>query len=279
MNQGATSHREYWRTSPRRHGLTIDNETVANLVDESMAIRSELPAHLVAGTGFDMDLGSESFLPRAYEAGDIASLRYDTAALPAEEQLTADLLRFLRIYEAAVAARSRLTAANPQRFRIPVQQVREESENGDGVFRPKDFSDYLAQIAAHTQVRTRRHEAVVASFGAHARALGWRVRSDVHPRDLTLTGDSGQHVLCEVKMVRLSAQNAVREAIGQLFTYRYFLYPAAPPALLAVFSESIGDAFVDLLEQLGVASVWSEGGGSWRGSSLATSLGVALPLG
>lgn len=276
MNQGATAHRKYWQEHARPHRLTIDNETIADLVDESMAVRRALPAGLIAGTRFDLDLGSPAFLPRAYEAGDIASITYDTANLPNEQVLLSDLHRFLAIYDAAVAARAGLTAADPGRFVTPAYVAPSpEADPGAGVFLPKDASDYRAQISAQTQVRSRRHEAVVASFGTHARAKGWAPRTDVHPRDLTLTRAQNEHVLCEVKVVKGNAQGAVREALGQLFTYRYFLYEAtSQPLLMAVFSDPIGDAFVQLLDDLNIACVWSEGENQWRGSLKSAQLGL-----
>ena len=67
---------------------------------------------------------------------------------------------------------------------------------------------------------------------------------------------------------------SVRAAIGQLLTYRYFLYePENAPHLLACFSESVGEAFVRLLEELGIASVWPDGP-KWVGSRLAQDLGL-----
>jgi hypothetical protein len=89
----------------------------------------------------------------------------------------------------------------------------------------------------------------------------------VHPRDLVLTGPGGE-ILVEAKTVRANAELAVREAIGQLFSYRHFWYrhkQQQDPRLLALFSEPIGDAFVALLGDLEISAVWFERG-SWRGS-------------
>jgi hypothetical protein len=51
----------------------------------------------------------------------------------------------------------------------------------------------------------------------------------------------------------------VREAIGQLFAYRHFCYRELgrpDPALVALFSEPIGDAFVELLASLNIEAIW-----------------------
>lgn len=274
MNQGATAHREHAQRS-RPPGMTIDQAAVAELTAESAAIREELPKSLLAGTSSAIDLGASGFLPIAYEAGTIASTAYDVSALPPEGVLRADLGRFLQIYDAAVEARQRLTAADPARFYTPAMANPPKPGSEAELFRPKDASEYVAQIVAHTQVRSRRHEAVVKAFGHHALSMGWKPATNVHPRDLVLRR-TGDELLCEVKVVKANAEIAVREAIGQLFTYRHLLYTASqPPAgLLAVFSDPVGEAFVDLLEQLGLASVWSEGGDSWQGSTSAVAWGL-----
>ncbi len=74
--------------------------------------------------------------------------------------------------------------------------------------------------------------------------------------------------LVEAKVLyRGNASNAVREAVGQLFSYAHFLYSATPP-LMALFSEPVGQAFIDFLESLGIAVVWKDSG-AWQGSPTA----------
>ncbi len=73
-----------------------------------------------------------------------------------------------------------------------------------------------------------------------------------------------------------NASEAVRAAVGQLFDYRHFFYvvPGLPlPSLLALFSESVGGAYVEFLESLSIASVWRSVG-SWAGSSSAVAAGL-----
>ena len=70
---------------------------------------------------------------------------------------------------------------------------------------------------------------------------------------------------------------AVRAAVGQLLDYRHFFYvvPGLPlPSLLALFSESIGGAYIKFLESLSIASVWRSGD-SWAGSSGAVAASLA----
>jgi hypothetical protein len=68
----------------------------------------------------------------------------------------------------------------------------------------------------------------------------------------------------------------VREAIGQLFEYRRFLYAGTSidPTLVGLFSEPIGDAYVGLLQELGIEAVWRDAG-LWKGTPRALSGGLA----
>lgn len=277
MNQGATAHRQHAASTVRPKGVTIDAASIAELQAESAAIRGELAGSLIVGLVETINLGSAGFLPRAYEAGSIVAREYNLASLPSEEELRGDLDRFLLLYQASVSARAGLTAVDPATFyapTLPAGRTSGVSSDDDELFKPKSSSDYVAAIAAHIQVRTRKHEAVVKAYGEHAKGLGWTPNTKVHPRDLVLRRSSVD-ILCEVKVVKANAQFAVREALGQLFTYRHFLYAEGSPVkLVAVFSDEVGQAFVDLLEQLGVGSVWSLGGTTWAGSATATQLGL-----
>lgn len=85
---------------------------------------------------------------------------------------------------------------------------------------------------------------------------GWTPATNVHHRDLVLR-KPGHEVLVEAKTVGNNAELAVRAAIGQLFTYQYFVYEqqgCETPMLLALFSAPVGDAFVDLLTQLAITA-------------------------
>jgi hypothetical protein len=76
---------------------------------------------------------------------------------------------------------------------------------------------------------------------------------------------------------RGNAAHAVCEAIGQLLEYRQFEYVdrgKSAPELVGLFSEAIGDAYVALLVELGIHSVWREGA-KWTGSAGAIAAGLA----
>ena len=191
--------------------------------------------------------------------------------LPDDGSLRGDLDRFLAVYRDVIAARDRVLIEDPGTLHIPTrpQPSRPEPDTDakPSVFRPKDASDYVANVPQRQQRRTRKHEDLVRRFGEHARAQRWKPATNVHPRDLVLKKTSLE-VMVEAKTVGNNAEFAVRDAIGQLLAYRQFVYrsrDASDPVLLALFSEPVGTAFVELLTSLGIAAAWFDAG-SWKGS-------------
>lgn len=140
-------------------------------------------------------------------------------------------------------------------------------------FKPKNSSDYVTTVTGHVQTKSRRHEGLLADYGRAVAKAGFTPATNVHPRDLTLVKD-GLHWLVEVKVVyNGNATDAVRAVVGQLLQYQHFLYGDEKPLLTGVFTEPIGEAYVELLEQLGIRSIW-RAGGRWFGSVTARSEGL-----
>lgn len=156
----------------------------------------------------------------------------------------------------------------------PVErEVTGESFRAWDDFKPKDEGDYVAEVKRRTIVKSRTHEAVLNRYAAWARNEGFATSSP-HPVDLTLRRGTRLWLVEAKVLYRGNATNAVRGAIGQLLAYRHFLYSGDDPALVALFSESIGDAYVGLLDSLGIRAVWPCGAG-WCGSAAAVADGVA----
>lgn len=228
----------------------------------------------VPGTQTDIDLGSARFLPAAYEAGSIIAKAYTLSELPEISSLADDLRDFAAVYTRCVSLKDQL-AAN-RRVRTSSRSERQQTVSPTPVpeFRPKDGSDYLANVKAATQRRTRKHEALIREFGDAVRSTGRAVATNVHPRDLVVHDRSGDEWLIEAKTVGLNAEPAVRDAIGQLFAYRHFYYRDAgkpDPALLALFNAPVGPAFETLLASLGIEIICRDGA-VWRGSATALTL-------
>lgn len=138
-------------------------------------------------------------------------------------------------------------------------------------FKPKNDSDYVVRVASQTLKKSRLHEKVVNEYAAWAEAVGFQVSSP-HPVDLSLQL-AGKRWIVEVKAVyKGDATRAVREAFGQLFEYRHFLYDEET-RVVALFSEPVGDAYVAYLEAYGVRVVWCDDD-EWCGSP--SSLGESL---
>lgn len=142
-------------------------------------------------------------------------------------------------------------------------------------FKPKSDNAYVAAVKAQVQVKSRHHETLVRDYGLAAQRSGFTAATNVHPRDLTLTR-GGRHWLVEVKIVYGgNATEAVRAVLGQLYQYRHFLYKRETAVdLVAVFSEPIGDAYVEFLESVGIHAIWRASGDAWAGSRTAADTGL-----
>lgn len=126
------------------------------------------------------------------------------------------------------------------------------------------------------QHRTRTHEKLVRVAGEWLKANSLVV-ANVHPKDLEII--SPIPVIIKAKVVRhRDPLFAVREAIGQLHEYRYFVGPrnanlavlldAEPPATLLQYME----------DHLQVAVLWLTGD-ALSGGSLAQRLVLCAPSG
>lgn len=250
LNQGMTRLTEELGVGAARNRLSADAD----------AIRGVLDSKALVGLSRSLDLGTAGFRQQAYEAGNIAAVRYSLSNLPPETKLRRDLAHLLDLYQDAIAAKRHLLQSSPGT--IATSSVQQFSSNEDPLlnFQPKDDADYVARIRGRTMVKTRRHETLVRQFGEWAQTQGFKCSTTEHPIDLMLRRD-GQAWLVEVEIVRQgSATSAVREAVGQLLEYRHFLFLSPPvPSLVALFSEPIGGAFSSYLASLGIIPAWKDG--------------------
>jgi hypothetical protein len=248
------------------------------LAAEAAAIRAELSGEAIAKLDVAVDLGASGFRQRGYSSSCIVATRYELATLPPEADLRADLIHVLGIYQDAIAAKRRLAiSAVPTTTGAASSQLDQAKGDLLAHFRPKDDSDYVTHLEGRPLVKSRRHERLIADYGRWAAARGFAASTSEHPRDLMLRRDSAEWLVEAKVLYRGNATDAVRAALGQLLTYRHFLWPppATAPHLLGLFSEPIGDAYVALLEKLGIASVWKESG-TWRGSPSAVTAGIGM---
>src|SRR5215203_5434630 len=99
---------------------------------------------LLAGTLDALRLGDTRFLAAAYEAGSIAAIRYDMAALPEAESLASDLSRFTAMYARCVEANDQLAANSRIRTSSRSAERRTTTFTPALEFKPKDSTDYVA---------------------------------------------------------------------------------------------------------------------------------------
>ncbi|MET9244950.1 DUF3578 domain-containing protein [Nonomuraea sp. NPDC003709] len=284
MNQGATQHR---RGAEGRglKGVAAEAAACEELASESDLIRSHLSAEALIGMIPNIDLGApvKYFLPRAYEYGNIASIEYDLQHLPSDGQLLDDLTRLRALYSTCIDIKDEIRAIDPSALKTTsgsstVKKVKLRTPKGS-IFRPKNSSEYTAYVKAHEQTRQRRHEALIEAFGTWVRGRGLVPNNNVHPRDLTVEFNQ-THWLIEAKTVGANPEFAVREAIGQLVSYRHFLYREQgikDPHLVGLFSEPIGEAFAQLLSSLDIESIWQTPGG-WAGAGAPGGPGLLQTL-
>jgi hypothetical protein len=225
---------------------------------------------------WDTSLRLSSSLPigprqSAYEAGNILARHYTMDALPGEAELRSHLMELFRLYDAAIAIREYLRQVKPDAT-VPsgVASIRPPLDI-TWHFTPKDDSEYVARINGIVLQKSRRHETILRKFTDAITKRGFRVSNTVHPRDL-LIERNGRRWLVEAKVIyNGDAVQAVRSATGQLLWYRH-VYHDEEVALMALFSEPIGDLSVQFLETIGIGVVWHSEGG-WRGSISAEQAG------
>lgn len=243
-----------------------------------------MPESLLDGWIHRPTLLGKGWRPRAYEWSSIAARRYEIATLPSEEVLADDLACMANIlqYAAKVEGVWWLEGGSTK---LSVEYAPAGHGKGNPLegFRPKGSEDYIANIPARQQIKRREHEALIRDFGPHVVARGYKPLTEkMHPKDLILhrLGEElgeGEEWLVEAKVVRKgNPTSAVREAVGQLREYSYFLYEEngkSAPYLLGLFTEDIG-VYAEYLEQQGIASVWRSGE-SWYGSPTAVAWNMA----
>jgi hypothetical protein len=249
------------------------------LASDAEMIRGNLSPGALDLLSVSLDLGPDpGARQKAYIAANIACREYAISMMPAEDELRADLFRFLRIYEESVSAKRSLLQRVPGSMGSPsAPQVVGDDKDPLSEFKPKDEGDYLAHLAERTLVKTRRHERLVREYAEWATQRGF-VASTEHPRDLVLRRDETEWIV-EAKVVRRgNATDAVRAAVGQLFAYKYAFYDAdSSVGLLALFSEAVGEFYLGFLHRCNIEAIWWEGG-RWAGSAGAMSAGLGVEL-
>jgi hypothetical protein len=275
MNQGYTRHAEVAENQGLR-GKTKRQRACETLRTEALDLLAGLQAReLVPVRNIEtISLGADGDLPKGYEAGHIVGFEYSFSKFPSDDVLQNDLDAMFTIYDATRAINDEIRSLG-QTERITVstdpKTVMKKSTKTDitaGFFEPRTTSEYVAHFTKMTYQVSPLHEALLTEFAKYAESKSWEPKNKkIGARDLVLVGMSGAEILVEAKTVGQSQELVVRQAIGQLFSYRYVYYQGEDIPLLALFNRPISDLWQGLLTSLSIDFIYSHEN-KWQGTGL-----------
>jgi hypothetical protein len=132
-------------------------------------------------------------------------------------------------------------------------------------FKPKRDTRYVTTLERSVQTKDRRHETLVNDCAEWLRARGFEVGRNAAV-DL---GVSDPPVIIEAKTVGTRWALPIREAVSQLYEYRYFEVVEPDSALVLLVEREPPTEWIDYLENdRGIGAMWPNGG-SYLGSPIA----------
>jgi hypothetical protein len=275
MNQGYTRHAEVAELAgfkgKAKHARACETlKSEANDLLAGLRLRELVPFR----NAYTISLGAEGNLPKGYEAGHIAGYEYSLSNLPDEEVLQDDLNSMFTIYDAtreindeirSLGEKERITVSKDLKT---VSRSFAKTDISTGFFEPRTTSEYVAHFTKMTYQVSPLHEALLTEFAKFAESKAWEpVNKKIGARDLVLVGKSGIEVLVEAKTVGRSQELVVRQAIGQLFSYRYVYYQGDDIPLIALFNRPISELWQGLLTSLNIDFIYSHDS-KWEGTGL-----------
>jgi hypothetical protein len=126
-------------------------------------------------------------------------------------------------------------------------------------FKPRADADYVSNVAGGPFRRSRTHETLVNDFARWLSDRGLEAASNA-AIDLGLVQPP---VIIEAKVIRTQKWAAgIREAVGQLYEYRYFQVVAPDSELLFLASAEIPEKWLDYLDKdRRIGAAWRAGDG------------------
>jgi len=275
MNQGYTRHKEVAEKFGFK-GKKAIARALETLKSETKDLKKELkiigPAS--SRTIHSIDLKSFGELPQGYESGHITGFKYQLNQMPSEVQLSSDLDFMITVYDTVKELNDNLRNTSKAE-RITLSRDVKENTNlaktlsqVQSYFEPRTREEYVASLTKATYTVSPLHEALINDFAQYVRARNWEpVNKKIQNRDLILQDKSGYEILIEAKSVGKSQEVVVRQAIGQLFSYRYVYYGGKDIPLLALFNREINEIWQGLLTSLNIYFVYSKNS-KWYGTGL-----------
>jgi hypothetical protein len=141
-------------------------------------------------------------------------------------------------------------------------------------FKPRADADYTSNVAGGPFRRSRKHETLVNDFARWLSDRGLEAASNA-AIDLGLVQPP---VIIEAKIIRADKwATAIREAIGQLYEYRYFQVVTPESELLFLASAEIPQNWLDYLDDdRHIGAAWRTADGFQMTARASSALGVAL---
>jgi hypothetical protein len=164
----------------------------------------------------------------------------------------------------------RITALPPVPGEEPLDGGNPEPPSGPqgflDPFKPKADTDYAVGIVGGRSTRTRAQESLVNTCAM------WLARNGREPgRNAAIDlGTEDPPCVIEAKAVGASWPTAVRQAVGQLYEYRYFKVSRPDAGLVFLASKPVPAQWVRYLEKdRGIGVMWPTRASSYELSSLA----------
>lgn len=275
LNQGYTRHKEVAKASGFKGKKAIER-SLFTLSSETKDLKKQLVINWPVNTNniSTINLKSAGELPQGYESGHIAGFKYSLSNLPSENQLESDLDFMFTVYDAAKEINDELRN-NTKKERISlsrdvksINKVHVKVSETQSFFEPKTRDEYVANFAKSSYMVSPLHEALINDFAEFVKTKNWQpLNSKIQNRDLILKDQSGYEILIEAKSVGKSQELVVRQAIGQLFAYRYVYYQGKDVPLIALFNREINELWQGLLTSLKIHYIYSKNN-KWQGTGL-----------
>jgi hypothetical protein len=275
MNQGYTRHEEVAEQSGFK-GKAKHERACHTLRTEAADLLTGLEARELVPTRNvnSISLASNGDLPKGYEAGHIVGFEYNFNNFPNEQVLQDDLNAMFTIYDAtrdindeirSLGKKDRITVSKDPKT---VNKSFVKKDISTGFFEPRTTSEYVAHFTKMAYQVSPLHEALLTEFAKFAQSNSWEPKNKkIGARDLVLTNGSGTEILVEAKTVGQSQELVVRQAIGQLFSYRYVYYEGNDIPLVALFNRPIAELWQGLLTSLRIDFIYSRDG-KWEGTGM-----------
>lgn len=275
MNQGYTRHKEVAEASGIRGKEAIER-ALKTLKSETKDLAKALTLNGPTSNSAinSINLKSLGELPRGYESGHITGFKYNISSMPSERELCDDLDFMFTVYDAVREVNdnlrsntkiNRITLSRDVKAKASPSELRVKDQ---GFFEARTREEYVASFTKFSYQVSPLHEALINDFAEFVKTKNWKpLNKKIQNRDLVIQDESGYEILIEAKSIGKSQELVVRQAIGQLFAYRYVYYQGKNIPMIALFNREINEIWQGLLESLDIYYIFAKDN-AWHGSGI-----------